>query len=126
MSTTDETVDQLLAPMTRKRLFVAINRKAAPDADIAPYVADHLRYMVELERRGLLWASGPFVEPGVRVGDGLTIVNSDSIDEARELLMDEPLCHRGLRTFEGPFPWELREGHIPIALDASSSSFRLR
>ncbi|MFE4174067.1 YciI family protein [Streptomyces sp. NPDC056909] len=125
MSTMDETVEQLLAPMTRKRLFVAINRKTAEDAEIAPYVAEHLRYMVELERRGLLWASGPFVEPGVQVGDGLTILNTDSLDEARELLTDEPLCQRGLRSFDGPFPWELREGHIPIALDASSSSFRL-
>ncbi|MYZ34580.1 MULTISPECIES: YciI family protein [unclassified Streptomyces] len=125
MSATDETVEQLLAPMTRKRLFAAINRKVAEDAEITPYVADHLRYMIELEGRGLLWASGPFVEPGVQVGDGLTILNTGTADEARELLAEDPLCRQGLRTFEGPFPWELREGRIPISLDASSSSFHL-
>ncbi|MFE7126301.1 YciI family protein [Streptomyces sp. NPDC057617] len=125
MSTTDKTVEQLLARMTRKRLFAAINRRVAEDAEITPYVGDHLRYMIELEGRGLLWASGPFVEPGVQVGDGLTILNTDTADEARELLAEDPLCRRGLRTFEGPFPWELREGRIPISLDASSSSFHL-
>ncbi|MDX3851725.1 YciI family protein [Streptomyces sp. AK02-01A] len=125
MPATDKTVERLLTPMARKRLFAAINRKVAEDAEITPYVADHLRYMIDLERRGLLWASGPFVEPGVQVGDGLTILNTGTVDEARELLAEDPLCRRGLRTFEGPFPWELREGRIPLSLDASTSSFRL-
>lgn len=88
-------------------------------------MADHLRYIIELEKRGLLWASGPFVEPGVQVGDGLTILNADTLDEARDLLAEDPLCRRRLRTFDGPFPWELREGRILISLDASSSSFHL-
>jgi uncharacterized protein YciI len=37
------------------------------------FVADHLRYMNDLEDRGLLFASGPFVQEGGVVGDGLTI-----------------------------------------------------
>jgi uncharacterized protein len=118
-------VEQLLAPMVRKRLYAAINREVAEDDEISPHIEDHLRYMIDLEQRGLLWASGPFVEPGVLVGDGLTILNTSTADEARELLAQDPLCRRGLRRFDGPFPWEVREGRIPLSLDLATSSFQL-
>ncbi|MEV4516330.1 YciI family protein [Dactylosporangium sp. NPDC049525] len=126
MTTSQHDVEQLLAPMIKKRLYAAINRKVAADDAITPYVADHLHYMNDLEKRGLLWASGPFIEPGVLVGDGLTILNTESADEALELLRNEPLARRGLRTFDGPFLWELREGRIPINLNASTSTFQIR
>ena len=37
-------VAELLAPMLRKTLFVALNRVVAPASEIAPFVADHLVY----------------------------------------------------------------------------------
>jgi len=36
-----------------------------------------------LEARGALFASGPFVQPGVVFGDGLSILNTDDEAEAR-------------------------------------------
>jgi uncharacterized protein len=60
--------------MLQKTLFVALNRMVAPASEIAPFVADHLAYMNKLEAEGHLWASGPFIEEGVLVGDGLTIL----------------------------------------------------
>ncbi|MFF4750438.1 YciI family protein [Streptomyces sp. NPDC002514] len=125
MAGSQHDVEQLLAPMIKKRLYAAVNRRVAAPEVITPYVADHLRYMTDLEERGLLWASGPFVEPGVQVGDGLTILNTATADEAVTLLRNEPLARRGLRTFDGPFLWELREGRIPVRLNASTSMFRL-
>jgi len=64
-----EAVEELLAPMLKKTLFVAINRVAAPASAIEPVVAEHLAYMNALEAEGRLWASGPFIEEGVLVGD---------------------------------------------------------
>ena len=81
--------------------------------------------MNELEAKGLLWASGPFVQPGVLVGDGLTIFRTEGLEEARKLIEDEPLTRRGLRTYE-IHTWELREGKITVDLNASKSTCSAR
>ena len=117
-------VAELLAPMLRKTLFVALNRVVAPASEIAPFVADHLVYMNKLEADGLLWASGPFIEEGVLVGDGLTILSTPTIEEAESLMREEPLIKRGLRRFELR-KWELREGRMTITLHASTSEYSL-
>ena len=117
-------VAELLAPMLKKTLFVAISRVAAPAAEIEPFVADHLAYMNALEADGRLWASGPFIQEGVLVGDGLTILSTATIEEAQKAMEDEPLIKRGLRTFELR-RWELREGRMTISLNASTCTYSL-
>jgi uncharacterized protein YciI len=97
---TRKTVSELLAPMLKKTLFVAISRVAAPASAIEPFVSEHLAYMDALEADGHLWASGPFIEEGVLVGDGLTILSTSTIEGARQAMEEEPLIKRGLRTFE--------------------------
>jgi len=116
--------EKLLLQMLKKRLFVAINRVAAPSSAIGPFVAEHLAYMNALEADGRLWASGPFIEEGVPVGDGLTILSTNTIDQARKAMEEEPLVKRGLRRFELR-RWQLREGRIDISLRASVSQFLL-
>jgi uncharacterized protein YciI len=115
---------ELLASMLKKTLFVAISRVAASASEIEPFIADHLEYMNALEADGRLWASGPFVQEGVRVGDGLTILSTTTIEEAQEAMEEEPLVKRGLRTFELR-KWELREGRMTISLNASKSTYSL-
>jgi uncharacterized protein YciI len=119
-----KTVAELLQPMLKKTLFVAINRVAAEAGAIQPYVAEHLAYMNALEADGRLWASGPFIEDGVLVGDGLTILSTGTIEEARRAMAEEPLIKRGLRKFELR-KWELREGRMDISLRASLSRYSL-
>ena len=116
----------LLARMLRKTLFVSLNRlvAVAPASEIAPFVADHLAYMNKLEAEGHLWASGPFIEDGVLVGDGLTILSTPTIEEAERVMKDEPLIKRGLRKFELR-KWELLGGRMTITLNASTSKHSL-
>jgi uncharacterized protein len=76
------------------------------------------------EEKGLLFASGPFIQPAVLVGDGLTIPQTDTFEEARALMDIEPLIHLGLRTFDLR-PWKLREGQISVTLNVSKSNFNL-
>jgi uncharacterized protein YciI len=117
-------IETLLAPMVKKTLYVAISRAISTSEDMLPFVAEHLRYMNELERRGVLFGSGPFVQPGVIVGDGLTILRADSIEGAHLLMEEEPLIKRGMRTFDLR-QWELREGSISVNLHLSRSAFEL-
>jgi uncharacterized protein len=120
---TGKTVAELLAPMLKKTLFVAISRVAAPASAIEPFVGEHLAYMDALEAEGRLWASGPFIEEGVLVGDGLTILSTGTIDEApghgREAAYQARAPH--VRTQK----WELREGPIDISRHASVNRYSL-
>ena len=120
----DEPIADLLKPMLKKRLFVALSKAVAPAEQMLPHVAEHLRYMNRLEAEGFLFASGPFLQEGVLVGDGLTILQTDTIEQARALMEAEPLTAAGLRQYELR-PWELREGRITVTLSASASSFHL-
>ena len=63
-----------------------------------PHAAQHLRYMNNLEAKGLLWGSGPFIVPGVVVGDGLTIFNVADEADVHRLMAEEPLTKLGMRT----------------------------
>jgi len=108
----------LFAPMLKKPLFVALSGAVASAEAIRPFIADHLRYMNTLEASGALFASGPFVQPGVVVGDGLTILNTSNEADARRWMDDEPLIKRGLRSYDWR-RWELREGRITVALSPS-------
>jgi uncharacterized protein YciI len=121
---TQQQIGDLLSAMIRKTLYAVISRVNAAPEEILPHVVDHLTYMDGLEAKGLLWASGPFVQPGVLVGDGLTIFRTASLEEARQLIEDEPLTKLNLRTYE-IHPWELREGKITVDLNASTSTFDL-
>jgi uncharacterized protein YciI len=75
----------LLAPMVNKRLWVVLSTTKVPSAAMEPHAPEHLRYMNGLEENGQLWTSGPFIAPGVTVGDGLTIFNVPDEEDATGL-----------------------------------------
>jgi uncharacterized protein len=114
-------VEAFLTRTVRKRLWAAISHVKADADAIQPHVEEHLEYMAKLEEKGRLWASGPFVVPGVLVGDGLTILRADTEEDARALMDGEPLTKLNLRTYELHL-WELREGRIIVEVNASASS----
>jgi uncharacterized protein len=121
---TEGRIADLLKPRLKKRLFVALSKAVAPAEQMLPHVTEHLRYMNQLEAEGFLFASGPFVQDGVLVGEGLTILQRETIEQARALMDAEALTASGFRQYELR-PWELREGKIMITLSASASSFHL-
>jgi hypothetical protein len=49
---TKKAVAEMLAPMLKKTLFVAISRVAAPASATEPFVAEHLAYRTPWKRRG--------------------------------------------------------------------------
>jgi hypothetical protein len=70
---------------------------------------------------------GPLKKTSYRcraVGDGLTILSTSTIEEARQVLEEDSLIKRGLRTSELR-KWELREGRIDFCLRTSVSRYSL-
>jgi len=103
----------------RKQLFVIDSRCIVEPADLQPHLEEHLLYMIELERQGILFASGPFSdEAGTSAGDGMTIVRADSFEAARAIAEGDPFFKHGLRTFTIR-RWTVVEGRINISIELS-------
>lgn len=110
-------VAELTKNMLRLRLFVIFSY--GKGLDLKPHLADHLHYMIELESRGKLFASGPFGD-GTK-GDGMTIVRAADEAEARELALRDPFVVHGIRTFTIQ-PWTVMEGSLNVTLNFSTGS----
>ena len=107
------------AGMLDRKLFVALSRLTAPGTDLRPQLAAHLAFMIGLEQRGVLFASGPFYSPdGVPNGAGMSIVRAATLAEAHAILADDPFVVSGLRELE-LHEWHILEGSLQITVLAS-------
>lgn len=78
---------------------------------------EHHDYLVDLERRGLLFGAGPFVdEKGERVGVGMLIIRAPSTAAARRIANAEPYTRAGQRVMTVT-PWQRNEGTVRLALN---------
>jgi uncharacterized protein YciI len=115
-------IEQLTAPMLRKKLFVVLTKAVASGAQIAAHLPEHLEYMIGLEKRGLVFASGPLTEPGgAPRGDGMTVLRTAGAEEARRIAEADPLFVNGLRTFEVR-EWTVMEGSLGLKVNFSDQS----
>lgn len=116
-SATQSKIAELTKNMLRMKLFVIFS--SGKGLDLRPYLAEHLQYMIALERKGKLFASGPFGD-GTR-GDGMTIVRVASEEEAREIAQNDPLVVNGVRTFRIQ-SWTVMEGALTVTVNFSDKS----
>lgn len=120
--TPGERAAAILERSLRKELFVIESHCIVEPDRLTPHLADHLVYMIELERQGSLFASGPFTdEAGHRAGHGMTIVRAHSFDAARMIAEADPFFINRLRTFEVKH-WTVVEGRITVSVDISSGA----
>ena len=120
-----ERIRELTAPMLRKKLFVVLTKATAGAEKIEACLPDHLAYMIGLEQRGLVFASGPLTEPGgAPRGDGLTVLRAGSAEEARKIAEADPFFVNGLRTFEVR-EWTLMEGSLGLKVNFSDQSIEV-
>jgi uncharacterized protein len=116
-SATEQRIAELTKGMLRLKLFVIFSY--GKGLDLKPYLADHLTYMIGLERAGKLFASGPFGDG--TTGDGMTIVRAADEAEARSIAMADPFVTNGIRTFKIQ-PWTVMEGSLNFTVNFSDRS----
>jgi uncharacterized protein len=117
---TQQRIRELTKTMLRKKLYVVLSRGGASPEAIAEHLPSHLEYMIGLEKKGVLFASGPLAEAdGQMHGDGLTIVRA-----AREIAEADPFVVQGLRSFELR-EWTVMEGSLGIKVNFSDQSLEL-
>ena len=125
MATLQERIGELTRGMLRKRLFAVISKGADRPELIHSLLPEHLQYMIGLEKAGILFASGPLTAgDGAVVGDGLTILNVDTLEHARTLASIDPFARSGARTFSVR-EWTLMEGRMQVTLSFSDKSLSL-
>jgi uncharacterized protein YciI len=97
-------LERLLEP----RRFAAIVRTGPAWEGRKPMVEqdgvrDHLRFLQDGERAGVVELAGPFYRAGDLVDDdllGLVVVSAETKDEAERVLADDPSAQRGLVAYE--------------------------
>ena len=116
-SATELKIAELTKGMLRLKLFVIFS--FGKGLDLKPYLAEHLAYMIALERQGKLFASGPFGD-GTK-GDGMTIIRAADADEARAVALHDPFVVNGIRTFKIE-AWTVMEGALSVTVNFSNRS----
>jgi uncharacterized protein YciI len=121
----EERAADLMRKMLRKKLYVLISKPAVPPEQIKPLLLAHLEYMIGLEKRGLVFASGPLADgAGPPTGQGLTVLRANSAAEARALAEADPFFVNGLRTFELK-EWTIMEGSLSLRVNLSDQSIEV-
>ena len=84
---------------THTVLFAVYTRLAAADAEqLKPHLPEHLAFIKGLKARGILPMAGPFFHPnGTNNGDGLYVLQVDSLEEANRIAGEDPMHKLGLR-----------------------------
>lgn len=113
-------IAELLKGMLRLKLFVIFSQ--GKGLDVTPYLAQHLQYMIELEREGKLFASGPLGDPSK--ADGMTIVRAADEEEARRMALRDPFVVHGIRTFK-IVPWTVMEGSLNVTVNFSDQTTKI-
>ncbi len=118
----EERVAELMRKMLRKKLYVVLSKPAVEPERLKPFLLAHLEYMIGLEKRGAVFASGPLSEgEGPPSGHGLTVLRVKDAKEARALAEADPFFTNGLRTFELK-EWTVMEGSMSLRVNFSDQS----
>ena len=120
MSNAEQRAKALMAKLQREQCYLIMMRPAEnpkvvsiPQAEMR---LEHHDYLVDMERRGILFAAGPLRDDeGWERGHGLLIFRASNRTEATEWAMQEPYTKYGQREVE-VIPWQRNEGTISINL----------
>jgi uncharacterized protein len=121
----EERVAELTRKMLRKKLYVVLSTPAVAPGKLQPFLSAHLEYMIGLEKRGHVFASGPLSDgAGPPTGAGLTVLRARDLSEARTLAEADPFFINGLRSFELK-EWTLMEGTLGVRVNLSDQTIEV-
>jgi uncharacterized protein YciI len=120
MNQPSERIRQLTQNMWKKKFYAVF--WDGKGADLAPLLADHLQYMIDIERQGKMLGSGP-LDFG-RSSDGMTVLRVDSEAEAREIAQNDPFVKNGVRSYTIR-EWLVMEGSFSIKVNFSDRSIEI-
>jgi uncharacterized protein len=118
----EQRIAELTHKMLRRKFYAVLSRPSPTPEKLKALLPAHLEYMIGLEKRGVVFASGPLSDgAGPPTGAGLTILRVDSAEAAREIAETDPFVRSGLRTFELK-EWTIMEGTLGLTVNLSDQS----
>src|SRR6516165_7445620 len=118
----DQRIAELTQKMLRRKFYAVLSQPSSAPERLKPLLPAHDEYMIGLEKRGLLFASGPLSDgAGPPSGAGLTILRASRAEEARALAEADPFVANGVRTFDIK-EWTIMEGSLGLKVNLSDQS----
>jgi uncharacterized protein YciI len=122
----NEQIAELTRNMLRLKLFVVLSQPSPTPEKLKALLPAHLEYMIGLEKRGVLFASGPLSDgAGPPTGAGLTVLRVANAREARKIANADPFVVNGLRSFELK-EWTVMEGSLGLRVRLSDQSVEVK
>jgi uncharacterized protein YciI len=107
-----------------KKLYLLMFELTDKAGDRSLLRDEHFAYVSELEKRGVLFAAGPFVdEAGASQGGGMFVVRAASAEEAAEIARREPYIRNGYRSFKLQ-AWRVSEGTFSVRVNFSDGTYK--
>jgi uncharacterized protein len=104
-------------------LILSVPSPGTGQAAIEAHLAEHLRWLLDLEREHVVVLSGPLLAgPGTGPGSGVTVLRAADAAEAETIAAQDPFVRAGLRTF-AVYQWRVNEGSIGIQLSLGAGTF---
>ena len=112
--------------MLQKQLYAIFTRPVDGPGPVFANIEEHLKFQVELERKGIMFAAGPLWTDDEQSweGEGLVVVRAESREAAIAIAETDPMHKAGARTFHVQ-PWLINEGSMTIRLDFSTQKFAI-
>lgn len=119
MTSPAEQAAAITASLAREQTYVLMLR---PNPDAPPLESrallriEHHEYLLDLERRGILFTAGPFADRDEKPsGSGMIIIRAANREEATKIGHEEPYTRHGLRLMD-VLPWQRNEGVLKLEL----------
>jgi uncharacterized protein YciI len=106
------------------KIVYAMLRHTADGAKLHELLSEHLKWMSGNEKAGRIFLSGPTERTVGSELDGLTIINSASLEAANALALQDPLVRAGAVTYS-MHTWNINEGQIAVTLNLSEQQASL-
>lgn len=116
-------VERLKAAMLKKSYFVMFRKILAPEK-LRSVMLEHYRWIIDLEKRNLVFASGPLFGQDGAQGVGMTVFKAKDWEEATRLAASDPFCTSGAAEFDIK-RWQINEGRICVSVDFSDRSYAI-
>lgn len=108
-----------------RQLYVVLSTPGERPEHLPRHVPPHIDYMVGLEKQGVLFMAGPFLDAsGKPAPSGMWILRASSREEANALAAGDPFHSSGARTFQVE-EWQPHQGRIGVSIDLSDATNNL-
>ncbi|MGB3245737.1 MAG: YciI family protein [Sulfitobacter sp.] len=112
--------------MLQRQLYAIFTKPVDGLGPVFAIIEDHLKFQVQLETNGILYAAGPMWTDDEQSweGEGLVVVRAASRADAIAIAEQDPMHRSGARTFHVR-PWLVNEGSVTITLKNSSQTYTI-